>query len=246
MSANLRVHIAPVGFEYKRITNPLIDMLADKVYFVRLDEDDDPKGYFRKILNELKTSYPHIKVENLFMDMWDLEECIEKLRAVFQKENAAGNRVYFNVSTGTKVTAIAGMTCCMLWGGTPYYAKVDYKDESEHVNDRYELPVYDIRKPDDEFMIVLNLLQEAGGTTRKAHLISKLEDLKIIKLKDDKKHELSESAKHSQLRSILEPMERDWKFVKVDASGRRSEVTITDQGRIALRIFGMPKQSGTT
>lgn len=51
------------------------------------------------------------------MDMWSLEECIEKLRAVFQSENAVCNRVYFNISTGTKVTAIASMTSCMLWGG---------------------------------------------------------------------------------------------------------------------------------
>lgn len=66
----------------------------------------------------------------------------------------------------------------------PYYAKVDYKDDqSEHVNDRYELPVYDIRKSDDEFMIVLNLLESAGGTMRKAHLISKLEDEGMIKLR---------------------------------------------------------------
>lgn len=36
---------------------------------------------------------------------------------------------------------------------------------------------------------------------------------------------------------ILDPLEKQWHFVKVNAKGRRSEVSLTDQGRSALRIF---------
>jgi len=46
--------------------------------------------------------------------------------------------------------------------------------------------------------------------------------------------------KHSQLRAIIYPLEKEWGYVKVEYSGRRSEVILTEQGKAALRIFGAP------
>ncbi len=34
-------------------------------------------------------------------------------------------------------------------------------------------------------------------------------------------------------------MESDWNYIRVEASGRRSEVFLTEQGRNALKIFGV-------
>lgn len=92
--------------------------------------------------------------------------------------------------------------------------------------------------PKFEIMVVLDLLKSADGKMKKYRLISKLEEKGIIKLKDETKTQLTKSAKHSQLKSILDPMEFDWKYVKVEASGRRSEVSLTEQGDTALKIFG--------
>lgn len=77
---------------------------------------------------------------------------------------------------------------------------------------------------------------------RKAHLIEKLESLGIIRLRDERKSSLTEAAKHSQLRAIIEPLETEWKYVRVEASGRRSEVILTEQGKTALRIFGTQRE----
>jgi hypothetical protein len=74
---------------------------------------------------------------------------------------------------------------------------------------------------------------------RKALLIDQLESAGIIGIRDESKSELTEAAKHSQLRAILDPMESEWKYVRIEASGRRSEVFITPQGENALRIFGV-------
>ena len=60
----------------------------------------------------------------------------------------------------------------------------------------------------------------------------------LIRVKDENKRFLTEPAKHSQLRAILEPLEKEWKYVQVEASGRRSIVTITEQGETALKVFG--------
>jgi CRISPR locus-related DNA-binding protein len=246
METNLRIHISPVGFEFKRVTEPLIRMQADKVYLVSYQENDSGQRYLQLIKKELSENYKHIKIAEVFVDIWDLYQCIEKFREIIHKEG--NNHVYINVSTGTKITAIAGMFSCMLWNANPYYAKVNYlarKKEidilPENIGELQPLPVYGINKPKFEFMLVLDLLKSAGGKMKKAHLISKLEEKEIIRLKDETKVVLTKPAKHSQLRAILDPMEFDWKYIRVEASGRRSEVFLTEQGDNALKIFGVHK-----
>jgi CRISPR locus-related DNA-binding protein len=244
MSKNLRVHIAPVGFEIRRVVEPLTKMLADKVYLVTLGgEDDAAKKFITLIKRDLAQNYEHIKLEEVFVDVWDPYECIAKFREIILKER--GNHVYINVSTGTKITAIAGILSCMLWGATPYYARVSYPEpkitdlpRTEHVQEPDVLPVYKINKPRREFLLILSFLKDAGGRLRKVHLIKKLEAVGIIGLRDETKTEFSQSAKHSQLRAILDPMEKEWGFVIVEARGRRSEVSLTEQGQTALKIFG--------
>jgi CRISPR locus-related DNA-binding protein len=245
MSGNLRIHIAPVGFEFRRVTEPLIRMQADKVYLVTYGPDDSAKKFFEQIKKELGQNYKNIKVEEIFVDIWNLYECIEKYRAIVLEEKRKGNHVYMNVSTGTKITSIAGMLSCMLWGALPYYARVSYpsmkKTEippTEHVDEADLLPVYEVRKPKTEYLLILSILKLNNGKMRKARLIEKLEAKGIIRLKDESKMKLTEPAKLSQLRAILEPLETDWKYIKVEASGRRSEVMLTEQGETALKIFG--------
>lgn len=243
MSANLRVHIAPVGYEFRRVTEPLIRMQADKVYLVTYESEDNATKFYIQIKKELAQKYKHIKVEEVFIDIWNLYDCIEKFREIILNEK--GNHVYVNVSSGTKITAIAGMLSSMLWNATPYYAPVHYPSSTridiptEQVLDPDILPTYDIRKPGKAEMLILSLLKSAGGKMRKSKLIAKLEDEKIIRIRDENVTDLTDAAKHSQLRAILDPMEKDWNFVVVESSGSRSEVSLTEQGDTALRIFGV-------
>ena len=53
-------------------------------------------------------------------------ECVDKFRDLINQEK--GNQVFFNVSTGTKISAISAMLSCMIWNCQPYYAKPDYSD----------------------------------------------------------------------------------------------------------------------
>ena len=116
METNLRIHISPVGFEFKRVTEPLIRMKADKVYLVSYQEKDSGEQYLQLIKKELSENYKHIRIEEIFIDIWDLYQCIEKFRKIILLEG--NNHVYINVSTGTKITAIAGMFSCMLWNAS--------------------------------------------------------------------------------------------------------------------------------
>jgi hypothetical protein len=73
---------------------------------------------------------------------------------------------------------------------------------------------------------------------RKVRFIEKLETIGVLRLRDENKSAFSEAAKHSQLQAILDPLETECKCVRVDASWRRSEVIMTEQGETALKIFG--------
>lgn len=243
MSVKLRVHISPVGFEFLRITEPLINMKADKVYLVIYKPDDAAKNYVNKIKMELSQKYKHILVEDMYVNLWDLYDSVGKFREIIFKED--GNQVYINVSTGTKITAIAGMMACMMWGAIPYYANVSYKFsrrieeyETECVEDADFLPVYDMIKPERNIMVVLELIEKNGDNMKKARIIDELKKADIIKIKDESKTSLTKSAEHSQLRAILDPMENHWKFIRVEARGRVSEVFLTEKGKAALKIFG--------
>ena len=248
VSAPLRVHIAPIGFEYRRVTVPLIHMRADKVYLIKYNNGDEAVNFYSQIERELGQKYKHIQTEDVLLDIWNLYECIGKFREIMLQEKE--NHVYVNVSTGTKITAIAGMLSCMLWNAQPYYAPVSYEERqrtvevSEHVSEPVTFPVYGIHKPKPESMMILDLLRRYGGTMEKRRIIRELEGAGIIKKATDGEDELSASAKHSKLRSLLDPMIREWGLVSVQGGGRKSEVSIESKGEIALKIFGsaLPKQ----
>jgi CRISPR locus-related DNA-binding protein len=244
MTVKLRVHISPVGFEFLRVTKPLIDLKAEKVYLVCYQPEDAAKKYLKMIKDELRQKYPHIIVKDVFVNLWDLYDCVGKFREIIDTEK--GNEVYINVSSGTKITAIAGMIVCMMTEAVPYYSGVSFEHsrkieeyETEYVQGTDFLPVYSMNKPDKNMMFILDLLQKNDSKMKKSKIIDELKKNDTIKIKDEKKKFLTKSAEHSQLRAILDPMEVHWKFIKVEARGRLSEVSLTDKGKAALKIFGV-------
>ena len=150
-----------------------------------------------------------------------------------------------NVSTGSKVTSITGMFTCMIWGGTPYYAHIDYsnikKDPAdglpeEKVDAIDELPVYSLNKPRPESLALLQILSKAGGKMKKTKLIEQLEEINVI----DKEHSIA--AKHSRLKGLLHPITVgsgiDNPLVEVEYRGKQSKVMLKGQGESTLKIFG--------
>ena len=235
----LRVHIVPVGHDSTRITEPLVRRKADKVYFIR-HVDDEKSSYYDFITEELKNK--GIEIHEKFVDIWDLFKCIEKFKEIVNLEK--DNHVYVNVSTGSKISAIAGMLTSMLLENVePYYVHIEYppqattKVKKQVVEKDDELPVFGINQPQKTFLTVLNILSKRDDKMKKSELIEKLVKNGVIKQKDTTKNVFTVHAKHSQLRAILDPMERNWDFVKIKGRGRSSKVEITSQGNFALRIF---------
>jgi len=246
MSKDLRVHIAPVGYDSNRVFEPLIKMKADKVYFIlHILDNRNHSPYLLQIKKKIKKS----EVEQIDekIDIWDFYECMSRFKRIILNEKQNGNKVWINVSSGTKITAMAGILSCMAWGAVPYYVKIKYPErqkmneiEIEEVEKTIFPPVYGIEKPDSISMIILNLLNQKSGRIRKVHLIKELVSMEQIKAKSGWGDNSVMQAKHSQLRTLLEPL-LDQEFIEVEARGPKSEVILTERGKESLRFFGNEK-----
>lgn len=106
------------------------------------------------------------------------------------------------------------MIACMLWKGTPYYAKLNYEDGGPSVSTERRKVMERV------FACVSDKHANAGvtpssiyhqgknkGKISKKELIDELRDLKIIPVYPPSQ---SRSAPHSRLRAILDPLEKHW------------------------------------
>jgi Family of unknown function (DUF6293) len=74
--------------------------------------------------------------------------------------------LYINISTGNKVSSVAGTMACMIWKGISYYAHIEYNDKrnpadglpDKDVTAIEEIAVYSINKPKSESLAVLEIL----------------------------------------------------------------------------------------
>ena len=238
MNSQLRIHVATVDHHIERITEPMIKLRADKAYIVTYGEKDAAVEFLKKTKKILKKHRIPFKV--LFVDIWDLMACVEKFRDLILEER--DNQIFFNVSTGTKISAISAMLSCMIWNCHPYYAKSEYSEIKiqkkipvEEIKAIVSMPIYKMITPKTEYLQILSILEQREGKIKKRQLIEELKILKIIKGSGMKN--LSKPAEHGQLKTILDPMIK-MEYVLVEIIGRNSIVTITQQGKNTLKIFG--------
>jgi CRISPR locus-related DNA-binding protein len=241
LRTGLRIHIAPVGFKVNRVTEPIIRERADKVYLITHSNQDKAVPHLEKILKILKKE-KFLQIQKRYTNIWDFFECLQTYKQIMKEEQDRGH-IYINLSTGSQIMSIAGMIACMIWGGTPYYAHIDYdnikKDPADglpevKVDAIDELPVYSLSRPRLESLALLQILSKAGGNIKKSKLIEKLEEINLI----DKKQ--SVAAKHSRLKALLHPITGgiDDPLVEVEYRGKQSNVILTAQGESTLKIFG--------
>lgn len=57
--------------------------------------------------------------------LWDFRRQMSLLCELVRKERSSGNFVYINLSSGTKLSAIAGTLASLMYGAVPYYAQAE-------------------------------------------------------------------------------------------------------------------------
>jgi Family of unknown function (DUF6293) len=246
-----RIHIAPVGFEVERITEPLLSERADRVYLITRSERDAAAPFVEEVVHRLAHALWPIDVRVVRTDLWNVFQALSTYREIFATERRTDRHapellpIRVNVSTGTKITAIAGTLACMLWKGEPYYVQVSrawYSGRTPSVasvHDAVEridpVNVYELRAPAPELVEVLEALARRGGSLRKRELIR---ELGLDRPGPEGSGVSSSQAQHGRLRRRLDSLEHRWGFVRAEGPGPRARVRLTEQGELALGLFG--------
>jgi hypothetical protein len=235
-----RVHIVPLGYEHVRITKPAIEMRADKVYLIH-HEGDDPEDY-PDYYNDIKTELREEGIEvddSREADIFDLYEALGEIAQVIRENEE--HEVYVNLTSGGKVTAIAGMIACMVTGsGKPFYVRATKygQNTSEPVarnaTSISELPTYPIEAPTQEELLLLEFISEEGPVSKgeciefgEAHGIEPL----------DKSQDKDRRGLYRLLDTrLLDPLE-DRCHIEIEKRGRKKYIEVTDEGGKTLNAF---------
>jgi len=234
---NLRVHIAPVGFEIDRIVIPAKKMKADKVWLlIHENPSEDKAGPFvEKIKKQLKKEKIEVVIEH--HNRMDLFKIIKSIKEIVNKEE--GNDIYVNLASGSKIQAIASMMACMMFNENksikPFYAEAETypsfegKQMSYGVKNLMEIPTFDIHTPKPELVKALQIIIKQNGRLRKKDMALFAEKEKLITV--TAREENYTQARFASLdKNIIQPLVEQWKFAEVEKIGRTRWVKITQEG----------------
>jgi len=242
---NLRVHVAPVGFEIDRIAIPAKQMKADRVWLLMHEgpSKDQAQGYMEKIRAQLKKE--KIEVQIAHSNRFDLFNILKALREIVQKED--GNDIFVNCSSGSKIQAIACMMACMMFQGkaklTPYYAEpesyssVKGEQLSSGLKSVVKLPAYEIHTPKPVLVQAMKIIQENGGKITKKEMAKIAYEKKLIMV--NAREENFQQARFASLdKNIIQPLVNEWRFVEVERVGRTRWIKTTPEGLGAVEFLG--------
>ena len=242
--ARLRIHIAPLGFESDRVVLPAIDMKADKVWILTHNDPKktDAQSYLNDIKSRLKKS--RIEFEIMRLNRLDLSSTIKGVRTIMNEGEE--NTYYVNVSSGSKIQAVACTMACMMFNQQnnliPYY--VQPKDYYEYEGGQMSMglekiiyvPKYEIKIPEDRLVQSLQIIKTNDNRITKSNLATVAEEKGIIKI--GAKMDNHKQARFASLdKNIIQPLKNDWGFVKENKDGRTRWVELTPEGERILEIL---------
>ena len=241
---NLRIHVAPVGFEVDRIVLSAKTRRADKVYLlVHHNTSQDKAGSFiEKIQKKLKKLNIEVAIEP--HDRLDLFEIIKSIKQIILKEE--GNNIYVNLASGSKIQAIAGMMACMMFNENknvfPFYVEAQEYPGSPHeeiptgIKEPINLPSYEIQKPLQKHIAALKIINANGGKLTKKMMATLADKYELITVN-------AENVNYSQARfasldqNIIRPLLLHWKFIEEEKIGRTRWIKITPEGQNAAKFL---------
>lgn len=242
--ARLRIHIAPLGFESDRIVLPAIEMKADKIWI--LVHDNPKKTKAKSYLDDIKTRLRRERIEFDVkkLDRLNLFSVIKGLRSIVNENE--NNTYYVNVSSGSKIQAVACTMACMMFNEKnnliPYYAQpkdyFEYNEEqmSTGLEKIIDLPQYDIKTPDEKLIHTLQIIKNNNSRIDKSNLAVAVDNKKILEI--GAKKDNYEQARFTSLdKNIIQPLKNDWGFVKEEKIGRTRWIEITPEGERVLEIL---------
>lgn len=242
--ARLRIHIAPLGFESDRIVMPAIEKKADKVWV--LIHNDQKKTKAKSYLDDIKVRLrkERIECETKELDRLDLFSVIKGVRSITDEEGN-DNTFYVNVSSGSKIQAVACTMACMMFNDRnnliPYYVQpkdyFEYKGEqmSTGMEKIIDIPQYTIKTPDEKLIKALRIIKKNKNRISKKNFAVAAEEEKIIEVGSE---ENFEQARFTSLnKNIVQSLKNNWGFIREEKIGRTRWIEITADGENVLKIL---------
>jgi len=230
-----RIHIVPLGYEEDRVFKTANRLKANYVILLRHNgdtNDDAANTHFENVCEGLRENEIEYDVKKCdLFDMYGSLGEISQLIVDNQKEE-----VFVNLSTGSKVTAIAGMIACMATGeATPYYVRAEKYAEIPVGVDRIDkLPAYHIQPPKPEQIKILDLLNSNGPSTKR-ELIEYGNEYDLPFYSEHQAEEFK--ARYPVLASkIINPLSERG-CLNIQEQGRKKKVNINKRGKDTLRAF---------
>ena len=242
--SDLRVHIAPVGFEVDRVVLSAKKMRADKIYLIIHDDPADDSMRFLKSCTR-KLERANIEVKVVKSNRFRIFPIIKTVNDIIRGESK--NQIFVNVTTGSKLQAVGCMMACMLCENRdnihPYYPRPkEYHKLGKNEQLAYglekidvDLPTYKMMTPPKKLIDVLGIIKYYGTLT-KSNLAEIAERSELININAlDQNHN---QARYASLdKNIIRPLEFDWNFVQVEKIGRHRWISLTKEGEHALEFL---------
>lgn len=241
---NLRIHVAPVGFEIDRIVLSAKQRKADRVYLMVHQNPSEDKGrhFIESIQTQLKKSKIEVVIET--HDRLNLFEIIKSIKQIIKKEE--GNNIYVNLASGSKIQAIAGMMACMMFNEQknvfPFYVEAEKyhsfenKQISSGIKDLIDIPSYEIQKPEPKHIRALKIINDEGGRLTKKKMAELADNDKLIIVNAEQEN-YSQARFASLDKNIIQPLLSHWKFIEEEKIGRTRWIKITQEGQNAAKFL---------
>ena len=240
------VHIAFVGYEVQRVSEPVIQLKGTKAYLFTSAPDDTAQEYWNQVHKELRKY--GIPIIDKIADPWNVGEILRAYRAIIDFEKLQGNDVAINVSTGSKMAVLAGMMAAMLWGVRVYYAHIGYAKQDkvrdyglnlppgvtkgadggkiEAIRDITWLPVLRITGPQEAELQVIGALMTTPEGMSKDTLIRRLVAVGAFPAETN----ILSTAMYMRLNRLLKPMQDNGQ-VRIEGERKKARIHLTHEGR---------------
>ena len=232
---NLRIHIAPVGYEIDRIVLPAKKMRADKVFLlVHENPSQDKATKFYDSIDKKLTKL-NIETQKVYHNRLDLFQIIKSVKELI--ESQVDNSIYVNLASGSKIQSVGCMMACQLFNDkenvSPYYVEAKeytgFSGEaiSKGIKEIQGVPTFEIQKPDSKLIQALKIIKDNNGKLSKKEMARLAVENNLISVNAENE---SQATFASLDQNIISPLEKKWRFIEVEKIGRTRWIKITNEG----------------
>ncbi len=248
MKIKKRVHVAPLGYEFDRIVEPLKELKADQFWLVIRKEETFGKDHLDRVEGWLEERGLDYQIEEA--ELLDMVDCISVFGRIIHDLKQQGHDVYVNISTSTGISAVAASFAAIIWDAEPYYAlpeKVidEHKRKpgepmSEGLKDVFEIQTLHLQIPDKEQLRILDYIQRNGygkdNVVKNKDVIDFMVREGMLTV-DERVKNKSQSLNKKFRERFRNKLENDWGFIYLQGETRNRKIGLTPKGKNYLKMF---------